>query len=357
MPYIALQIKAIANSYDALTGSTADMGFTPFADTAFALAIILAIFSILFGARTIDASQHHRGLIHAIGFESIVKLIAFIVTAFLAYDIVAHVANQNPKLYTTQQLLIKPFESFEFSTDLFTKIFLSAGAIFLLPRQFHVLAVEARGGENLSRWGLPLYLVLFSVAVVPITAAGLLLFEGQKNADLFVLLLPMFEENKILSILSYLGGFSAATGMVIVATIALSTMVSNELIFPLLVRFYKGNTHTILLIVRRTTIFALVLMAYGYYYVGGAEKSLHSVGLISFAAAIQFLPSILASVYWQKAHKNGAIAGLLIGFIIWIYCLFLPSLANSSWMPFIFIQLLADNDAFFNLQTKVILLP
>lgn len=352
MPYIALQIKAISNSYDTLIGTSVNVSMSPFADTAFALAIILAVFSILFGARTIDASQHHKGLIYAIGFESIVKIISFCAIAFLAYSIVDAVALKNESNLNTGQLLMAPFQSVEFSSGLLTKTFLAAGAIFLLPRQFHVLAVEARGGENLSRWVFPLYLIIFSLAVVPITAAGLLLAQGKESADLFVLMIPMLEEHKFLSILSYLGGFSAATGMVIVATIALSTMVSNDLIFPLLVRFYKGNTkqefHTILLIVRRLTIFSLVLLAYGYFYVGGAEKSLHSVGLISFAAAIQFLPAILGSIYWHRGHRNGAFVGLLLGFVTWIYCLLLPSLSGSSWMPSLFVDLLANQQSVFN---------
>ena len=351
MPYIALQIKAISNSYDTLVGIEAVHSRSPLTDSAFALAIILAIFSILFGARSIDASVHHRGLIHAISFESIVKLLAFLAIAFLAYDIVDSLAQRTPNLQT-KDLLASPFNELEWNTGLLTKTFLAAGAIFLLPRQFHVLAVEARGGEGLSRWGLPLYLLLFSIAVVPITAAGIHLIESKQNADLFVLLIPMFEHNELLSIFGYLGGFSAATGMVIVATLALSTMVSNDLIFPLLVRFFKSTNrreiHVKLLVVRQATIVVLLLLAYGYYYIGGTDKSLQSIGLISFAAAIQFLPAIWGAVYWHKGHRNGVIAGLLFGFFFWIYCLFLPSLANSEWMPFEFIQLLADRDAFFN---------
>lgn len=352
MPYIALQIKAIASSYDTLIGIQSVGDGSPFTGTAFILTVILAIFSILFGARTIDASQHHKGLIYAISFESIVKLIAFGVIAILAFDIVVAAAAQSSK--STTQILFEPFMSFEMTTALLTKTFLAAGAIFLLPRQFHVLAVEARGGENPSRWGLPLYLLLFSLAVIPITAAGLLLVDGKENADLFVLMIPMFEEANALSIFAYLGGFSAATGMVIVATLALSTMVSNEVIFPLLVRFYKADSkqklHTKLLVVRQMTIFLLMLTAYGYYYLGGAEKSLQSVGLISFAAAIQFLPSIVAAVYWHKGHRNGVVIGLLCGFTVWVYCLLMPSLALSSWMPTWFLNVLADKSSFFNPQ-------
>ncbi len=351
MPYIALQIKAIANSYDTLNGIQSMGLATPFSGTAFILTLILAVFSILFGARNIDASQHHKGLIYAISFESIVKLIAFGVIAFLAFDIVSSVALNQPTL-STVDLLFAPFNTFELTSALITKTFLAAGAIFLLPRQFHVLAVEARGGEGLSRWGLPVYLLLFSIAVIPVTAAGLLLFEGKESADLFVLMIPMNEQSNALSIFAYLGGFSAATGMVIVATLALSTMVSNELIFPLLIRFYqrdsKQKLHTKLLIVRQATILLLMLMAYGYYYLGGAEKSLQSVGLISFAAAIQFLPAVLASVYWHKAHRNGVVVGLLMGSFIWVYSLLLPSLAQSEWMPAWFLNVLADKTSFIN---------
>jgi len=357
MPYIALQIKAIASSYDTLNGIQSLSNDAPFTGTAFILTMILAVFSILFGARSIDASQHHKGLIYAISFESIVKLIAFGVIALLAFDVVSSVALNQPQAQgsmpqSTLDLLFEPFSSFEMSSALVTKTFLAAGAIFLLPRQFHVLAVEARGGEGLSRWGLPLYLLLFSVAVIPVTAAGLLLFEGKQSADLFVLMIPMNEQSHALSIFAYLGGFSAATGMVIVATLALSTMVSNEVIFPFLIRFYqrdsKQKLHTKLLIVRQTTILLLMLMAYGYYYLGGAEKSLQSVGLISFAAAIQFLPAVLASVYWYKAHRNGVVVGLLSGFFIWTYCLLLPSLAQSEWVPTWFLNELADKSSFFN---------
>lgn len=357
MPYIALQIKAIANSYDTLNGVQPLGSHDPFSGTAFILTLILAVFSILFGARSIDASQHHKGLIYAISFESIIKLIAIAVIALLAFDIVVAVAQSRSFAgqdvsSTTVDLLFAPFSTFEMSTALVTKTFLAAGAIFLLPRQFHVLAVEARGGEGLSQWGLPLYLLLFSLAVIPITAAGFLLFDSKENADLFVLMIPMNNQSNALSIFAYLGGFSAATGMVIVATLALSTMVSNELIFPLLIRYYQRESklklHKKLLLVRQVTILLLILMAYGYYFLGGAEKSLQSVGLVSFAAAIQFLPAVLASVYWHKAHRNGVIVGLLSGFFIWAYCLLLPSLAQSEWMPTWFLNVLADKSALLN---------
>ena len=352
LPYIALQIKAISSAYDTLVGVQEGASFSLATDTAFVLSVILAVFSILFGARTIDASEHHRGLLHAISFESIVKLIAFMAIAVLALQIVMATAEQNNNGLSSLDMLMQPFTAFTLSTAVFTKLLLAAAAIVCLPRQFHVLAVEARGGESAARWGLPLYLLLFSLAVVPITAAGNLIVHGLDNADLYVLTLPMVSGSAFLSVVSYLGGFAAATGMVIVATVALSTMVSNDLIFPVVVRFKKDvserSFHSTLLLIRRTTIFILMLLAYGFYQLGGAEKSLQSIGLISFAAAIQFLPSIVGGLYWNRGHRNGAMAGLSIGFLIWLYSLLLPSLANSVWIPAAFVALLNDQTSLIN---------
>ena len=354
LPYIALQIKAISGAYDTLTDTAylADPTTHVFPDTAFALTLILAVFAIFFGARTIDASEHHRGMLLAISFESVIKLLSFIVMAVLAWQIISAVVAMEDEYRNSYQLMMSPFGNYQLDTAFLTKTILAASAIILLPRQFHVLAVEARGGESFSRWGLPLYLLLFSLAVVPITAAGALVAAGLDNADLFVLILPMHEQSTLLALISYLGGFSAATGMVIVATIALSTMVSNDLIFPLLVRYKKniseGYFHSTLLRIRQATIFTLMVLAYGYFYLGGTEKSLQSIGLISFAAAIQFMPSVVGGLYWRKGHRNGALAGLLAGFFIWLYCLLLPSFANSAWMPDFFTGLIADKNALLN---------
>ncbi len=352
LPYIALQIKAISASYDMVTGSSSVLQTNFHYDTAFFLAIILALFSILFGARTIDVSQHHKGLIYAISFESLIKLFSFLAIAYMAFDLIDNLSDRNPDVFSTRQLLWLPFESLEFSPKLLTTLLLSAGAIFLLPRQFHVMAVEASGREEVSRWGLPLYLLLFSVAVIPITAAGLMVIGSEHNADLYVLLVPMSQGNDVLSVFAYLGGFAAATGMVIVATLALSTMVSNDLIVPVLVHFFRFDArqqmYRQLLIVRRATILLILLLAYGFYAAGGTEHSLQSIGLVSFAAAIQFLPAFIGSLYWYRGHKNGAIAGLVVGMLVWFYSLLLPTLAEQAWMPAMYIELLHDTDALLN---------
>ena len=338
LPYISLQIKAIASAYDALTVApgaqmvAAGHGV----DTALALSVILALFAILFGARTIDATVHHRGMMQAISFESVVKLAAFLAIAALAVDIIVKLAANTDTL-TPLSLTLVPFSESVLDTSFVTKMILAAAAIICLPRQFHVLAVEARGGElKTARWGFPLYLMLFSVAVLPITTAGLQLTEWSGNADLFVLSLPMQNDQQLLTMLGYLGGFSAATGMVIVATLALSTMVSNDLIFPLMVRFGRNQggrqLHRQLLFIRHLTIVVLMLLAYGYYVQAGSGKSLYSIGLLSFAAAIQFLPSLVGGLYWRRGHRHGALAGLGIGFTVWVYTLLLPSLDSTAWI-------------------------
>jgi len=338
LPYISLQIKAIAGAYDAVTADFLSMpGPSGSFDTALGLALVLAVFAVLFGTRTIDATVYHRGMMHAISLESVVKLLAFLCIAGLSLGIVFELATLTnaPDPLT---LLGAPFANQTLSTAFFTKTLLAAGAIICLPRQFHVMAVEARGNElQVARWGFPVYLLLFSLAVIPITTAGLQVSEGTGNADLFVLYLPLESGSNLLSILSYLGGFSAATGMVIVATLALSTMVSNDLIFPLLVRYGKkrggGELHSTLLLIRRVAIFAVVLLAYGYYLVAGSGKSLYSIGLLSFAAAIQLLPALAGGLYWKRGHRHGAIAGLAVGFLLWCYTLLLPSFASVSWLP------------------------
>lgn len=337
LPYISLQIKAIAGAYDALgmnsmIPSAGNYGI----DTALGLTLILAVFAILFGARTIDATVHHRGMILAISFESLVKLTAFLAIAGLAVHIIVGLARNSDNL-TPLSLTLVPFSGSFFDISFITKTVLAAGAILCLPRQFHVLAVEARGGElPVARWGLPLYLLLFSLAVLPITAAGLHLTEWSGSADLFVLILPVQSDQQLLAVLSYLGGFSAATGMVIVSTLALSTMVSNDLIFPLMVRYGKEpggrELHRYLLLIRQLTIVGLMLLAYGYYLLAGGGKSLYSIGLLSFAAAIQFVPAVVGGLYWRRGHRNGVLAGLAAGFLIWLYTLLMPSLASLAWI-------------------------
>jgi len=337
LPYISLQIKAIVSAYEQLTGPSGSIGNTIwYLDNALMLSIILAIFAILFGARTIDASEHHRGMMHAIALESIIKLLAFIIIAALAIVFIIDISLHSKGAPDPLSIMFSPFHEWELTPSFFTRTLLAATAIICLPRQLHVMAVEGKGDEiNTARWGFPLYLILFSLAVIPIVAAGIQMFEGTQDADLFVLSLPMIEGNATLAIITYIGGFSAATGMVIVAAIALSTMVSNDLIFPLILRYMKtehGHDYSkILLLIRRTTILILMVLAYGYYQVAASGTPLFSISLLSFAAAVQFMPSIIGGLYWKKGHQDGSFWGMTAGFIVWLYTLLLPSLANATF--------------------------
>ncbi|HEY5734919.1 MAG TPA: PAS domain-containing hybrid sensor histidine kinase/response regulator [Gammaproteobacteria bacterium] len=344
LPYIALQIKAIASAYEQLAGPSGNVaGFSWFPDTAFVISIILAIFTILFGARTIDASEHHRGMMHAIALESVVKLIAFLIVAALAITIIFDISLNSPSAPDPISIMLSPFSDWELTTGFITRVVLAAAAIVVLPRQFHVMAVEGKGNEiNIARWGFSIYLLIFSIAVIPIVAAGIQTMEGPENADLFVLSLPMIEGSTVIAMITYIGGFSAATGMVIVAAIALSTMVSNDLIFPLILRYKKTipgqDFSKVLLLIRRATILILLLLAYGYYQLATSNTPLYSIGLLSFAAAVQFMPAIIGGLYWKTGHRDGTFWGLTAGFMVWLYTLLLPSLSSAQFLPANFMQ-------------------
>ncbi|HBG95356.1 MAG TPA: histidine kinase, partial [Chromatiaceae bacterium] len=218
---------------------------------------------------------------------------------------------------------------------------LAAFAVVLLPRQFQVSVVESSGEYQIRRaiWLFPAYLLAINLFVIPIALAGLLTFpDGSVDADTFVLTIPIAFNQPWLALAVFIGGLSAATSMVIVETIALSTMISNDLVLPLLLRYWRGRTmHAdagrILLLVRRGAILAILLLGYAYYQTAGAAYALVSIGLISFAAIAQFAPALIAGLYWRGGTREGAAAGLLAGFAVWVYTLLLPSFAKSGWLP------------------------
>jgi Na+/proline symporter len=228
-----------------------------------------------------------------------------------------------------------------------TQFILASAAIFCLPRQFHVAIVEAHKDANINaaRWAFPLYLLVFTLFIIPVTLAGLkLLPSGMYSGDTFVLALPMQHGNHWLTILAFLGGFSAATGMVIVACVALSTMISNEIVMPALLRFKKlglserRDYSRLLIHIRRSAIVVIAMLAYFYYRALDESAALASIGLLSFAAAAQFMPLLLLGLYWQRSTRIGAFSGLLTGFLLWAYTLFLPTHARSGLFDADFIE-------------------
>jgi PAS domain S-box-containing protein len=356
MPYISLQLKAVSNSFTILLHypnivMPAHAPVQPFfQDSALYIAMILAAFTIVFGTRHLDATERHEGMVAAVAFESLVKLLAFLaVGVFVTFGIyngvgdIFHRAEAVPKL----KALMTMADSGTDYVNWGSLTFLSMLSIMLLPRQFQIAVVENVSEQHLARatWLFPLYLLLINIFVLPITLGGLLHFpDGSVDADTFVLTLPMAAHREALALFVFIGGLSAATAMVIVETIALSTMVCNDLVMPVLLRQRWLRLHEqqdlsgVLLSIRRWAIAGILLLGYVYFRGAGEAYALVSIGLISFAAVAQFAPSIFGAIYWKEGTKNGAIAGLLAGFAVWGYTLLLPSFAQSGWFSSHFID-------------------
>ena len=355
MPYISLQLKAISTSFSVLVQypeivMPQDLASMPLLqDTALYAALIMAAFSILFGTRHIDASEHHEGMVAAIAFESVVKLLAFLAVGvfvtFLVYDGFGDVFSQAAAVPVLTRLF--SIEAAGGYGSWISLMILAMAAIICLPRQFQVAVVENVDERHLRKavWLFPLYLFLINIFVLPIAFGGLLLFpDGGVDADTFVLTLPMAERQEGLALFVFIGGLSAATGMIIVATIAISTMVSNDLVMPVLLRV--GRLHLseredltgLLLAIRRGTILTVLLLGYLYARLIGESYALVTIGLVSFAAAAQFCPAIIGGIFWKGAGRAGAAAGMSAGFLVWAYTLLLPSFARSGWLPAAFLE-------------------
>lgn len=332
IPYIALQYKAVAASIDVLT--TVAVGHAPwYRDTALAVALIMALFAVLFGARRVDATRHREGLMLAIAFESLLKLLAFVaVGVFACLQLRGHPWLLPTRLATASTL---------FNGNGLMSTVLAAAAIFCLPRQFQVGVVEcARTSDlKLARWLLPAYLGLFSVVVVPVVALGTRNGLSLHTAsDSLILTLPMSYGASWLTVLVFLGGLSAATAMVVVASTALATMISNDIVAPILWRQRLEDGSSLgrrVLWVRRAAIFTLALLAFTYYRSTSGSISLAAIGMLSFAAVAQFAPGIFAALYWSGASSAGVFWGMLSGFTTWAYLLFLPNLAAGGLLPHI----------------------
>jgi len=338
VPYIALQLKGIQMGFEVISQSVGSS--LPLSDDlSLYIALSMALFAMLFGTRTMDASEHHRGLMWAIAFESLVKLLAFLALGlfviFGVFDGFADVAA-NVRDNLEYQRLFSPWRLPE---GFGVQLVLSAAAILCLPRQFHVAVVEFRSVEELrvARWVFPAYLMLFAILIVPIALAGLTQFSGQAvNPDTYVLSLPIAFDKEALTVLAFLGGFSAATGMVIVATVALAIMVSNDIVMPLLLRSGLAGRHAqtdlsrTLLRVRRISILVITLAAYAYFRAIQSGVPLASIGLLSFSAVAQFAPAMLIGLYWRGATRVGAIFGLSVGVAAWFFLMLLPSLSTPS---------------------------
>ncbi|MGH1465044.1 MAG: ATP-binding protein [Cognatishimia sp.] len=335
-PYIALQLQSVTTSFAVFAGASAEAQ-PDLSATALWVAAGLAIFTILFGTRNLDANERHYGVVMAIAVEAVVKLCALLaVGVFVIWgiangpsDILARIEASDISTWKVQ------------SGRWAGLIFLSAAAFLCLPRMFQVMVVENDNENHLrtASWAFPAYLMVMSLFVMPIAVVGLDILPSGSNPDLFVLTLPLASGQDSLAMLSFLGGFSSATSMVIVAAIALSTMVSNHVVIPIWLSVtgngaqVSGDVRNLVIASRRLSIIAVLVLGYLYYRLSGGGTALASIGLISFTGVAQFLPVLMGGIFWRGATRSGAFAGLTIGFVLWAYCLLLPSFGAGTLLP------------------------
>lgn len=343
VPYIALQLKAVSGSFQLLTQTTSNE-LTWITDPTFYIAVIMAIFSSLFGTRTVDSSESHQGIMLAIAFESLIKLIAILsVGAFAVFglyngfgDVVGQALN-NSDIKRTLTEYSNP------STYL-THVLLGALAIVVLPRHFHVAVVEYRSDKDIktARWMFPIYLLLINLFLLPLALIALLNQDLLGSFSFITLRIPLVFEQHGLALLAFIGGFSAGTSMVIISSITLATMICNELVMPILIKLGglsegSGIKQRVLMI-RRIAIILVLLLGFFYYRLLSQYHHLSDIGVLSFVAVAQFAPAMLLGLIWHGGNRRGAYWGIGIGFGIWMYTLFLPLLANSGWINSSFIE-------------------
>jgi len=331
IPYFALQFKAVGMSVGVLSGRP--LATRWFADPALYVALMLAVFAILFGTRRIDATEHHRGMVLAIALESLVKLVAFVAIGVFALWHLPGEGDMATRVMASARAFAEP----QLPAGFLAQTLLGFLAIICLPRQFHVAVVECQDPADLrpARWMFIGYLALVSVMVLPIALAGQALPGADAmSADSHVLTLPLAHGHEWLALAAYIGGLSAATGMVIVASVALSTMVSNDLVVPLLLRRgllqHGAGIEQRVLLIRRIAILLLAVVAFAYHRHALGQQLLAQHGLLAFAAVAQFAPALIGGLYWRGASRAGAYAGVLTGAVLWAWCLLLPALLQSE---------------------------
>ncbi|NRA98587.1 MAG: sodium:solute symporter, partial [Rhodobacteraceae bacterium] len=330
-PYIALQLQSVTLAFSVFAPGEVDEIDT--IATGFWVAAGLALFTIVFGTRNLDVNERHHGVVTAIAVEAVVKLMALMaVGVFVVWGVAGGPFS------TLVMIDASKIADWDVRPDRWITLTFLAGAAFLcLPRMFQVMVVENSDERHLATasWAFPLYLFLISLFVVPIAVAGLATLPDDANPDLFVLTVPLAYDQDWLAMLSFLGGFSSATSMVIVAAIAVSTMVSNHIVMPIWLRAssggatVSGDVRQVVLVSRRLSIAAVLALGYLYYRVSGGGEALAAIGLIAFTGVAQVLPALLGGIYWRGATRTGAAAGLTIGFALWLYTSFLPSFGGS----------------------------
>ncbi|MGJ8545087.1 MAG: ATP-binding protein [Sulfitobacter sp.] len=338
-PYIALQLQSVTLSLSIFATASgaavpAQEAAVSSARAAFWVALGLALFTVLFGTRNLNANERHHGVVIAVAVEAVVKLVALLaVGIFVVWGLGGGVAE------TMARIDASSIGHWQVDGSRWSAlILLSAAAFLCLPRMFQVLVVENDDERQLqiAAWAFPLYMMLMSLFVVPIAVLGLDLMPEGANPDFFVLSLPLSQGQSGLAMLSFLGGFSSATSMVIVATLALSTMVSNHVVMPIYLALRQegaqqsGDLRNVVMAARRLSIMLIISLGYAYFRLSGGSAALAAIGLISFGGVAQFLPAMLGGLFWRGATRMGALCGLSAGFVIWAYTMLLPSFGPGA---------------------------
>jgi signal transduction histidine kinase/Na+/proline symporter len=339
VPYISLQLKAISNSFGILTNSVVNSNI--FYDHTFYIVLLLILFTILFGTRNVEATERHEGMVAAIATESIIKLVAFLMiglyVTYWVFDGFQDVFTKANALKSIKQNYV--LENNGGMGMWFWHTLLAMMAFIFLPRQFQVAVVENVDEKYISRamWLFPLYMLLINIFVLPISMAGSVIFSTKPvSFDMYVLEIPLHFSDEFLAIITYIGGFSAATGMIIVETIAISVMVSNNLLMPIFLGISKSkeminrNPSAVVQFMRRFSIALIIFLGYFYFIFITEKYSLVSIGMTAFVVVAQFAPSVFGGIFWKRGTQKGAMAGLVGGTVVWFFTLIIPSLVSSG---------------------------
>ncbi|MGD9553607.1 MAG: ATP-binding protein [Arcobacteraceae bacterium] len=342
VPYISIQLKSLITSINILTVQDYEIKqettFLTSDTVGFVIVSLMIFFTIIFGLRKVDPSERHQGMMVMVAVESIIKLLAIIIVGvFVTYVLFDGLDDIFSKAYEARiysDLISQQNSSTSFSNWL-SVLILSMFAVMFLPRQFHVSVVENSNENHIYKamWIFPLYLFLITFFTVPIALGGVLSSDSKTLIDFYVLTLPLKSENSFVALVAFIGGFSASTSMIMITSMTMSVMISNYLILPLIDSYEPLNFLKKRILLLRWVIVAFFIFAgYLFYIFVIKNYLLVDVGLISFAAILQFVPVLIGGLFWKSGNKKGAIAGMLAGFVIWFFTLIIPQFVNTDWI-------------------------
>ncbi len=338
MPYIALQFKAIFTTFEIITLGEGESASWIAGHLGSVVAGLMVVFTLVLGVRRLDPTERHPGLVMAVAVECLVKLMAFLAAGvfvtYILFDGFGDILNRLPE-EVPAHIERMWTESESAPLTWLTYLVLGMSAIMFLPRQFHVSVVENFDEKHIktAMWLFPVYMFLINIFVFPIAMAGILKGFSHLQADSFVLRLPLESGWKWLTVLVFIGGTSAATGMIMISSITVSTMITNHFLLPVIGWSpWLGFLRRQLIKCRWVAVAGVILIGYWFERAVGESYMLVNIGIIAFAAAFQFAPVILGGIFWRRANKAGALMGLGAGFALWVYTLLLPAFVRSGWI-------------------------